>query len=111
MILKTIGKNIASGIYPGWRDEMRKEDLFKKNHILGVEFDRYLLEYPEVLEQIPENAEIYFLPEDDPDLSRENLKIAESQKAKGRKVVFVKIGKLSPPRSRLQNVRLESMTH
>jgi len=24
---------------------MRKEDLFKKNHILGVEFDRYLLEH------------------------------------------------------------------
>ena len=23
---------------------MRKEDLFKKNHILGIEFDRYVLE-------------------------------------------------------------------
>ena len=110
MISKTIGKNTASGIYPRWGHEMRKEDLFKKNHILGVEFDRYLLEHPEVLEQIPENAEIYFLPEDDPDLSQENLKIAESQKTEGKTVVFVKIGRLSPPRSRLQNVRLESTT-
>ena len=89
---------------------MRKEDLFKKNHILGVEFDRYLLEHPEVLEQIPEDAEIFFLPEDDPELSQENVKIAESQKTEGKKVVFVKIGRLSPPRSRLQNVRLESTT-
>ena len=89
---------------------MRKEDLFKKNHILGVEFDRYLLEHPEVLEQIPENAEIFFLPEDDPELSQENVQIAEAQKAEGRRVVFVKIGRLSPPRSRLQNVRLESTT-
>jgi hypothetical protein len=87
---------------------MRKEDLFKKNHILGVEFDRYLLEHPEVLEQIPENAEVYFLPEEDPELSQENLKIAETQKTRGRKIVLVKIGKLSPPRSRLQDVRLES---
>jgi hypothetical protein len=89
---------------------MRKEDLFKKNHILGVEFDRYLLEHPEVLEEIPENAEIYFLPEDDPELSEENFKMAEAHKASGKKIVLVKIGRLSPPRSRLQNVRLESTT-
>ena len=89
---------------------MRSEDVFKKNHLLGIEFDRYLLEHPEVLEQIPENAEIYFLPEDDPDLSQENLRIAEAQKTEGRKVILVKIGRLSPPRSRLQNARLESMT-
>jgi hypothetical protein len=88
---------------------MRKEDLFEKNHILGVEFDRYLLEHLEILEQIPENAEIFFLPEEDPELSQENLKIAEAQKAEGRKVVLVKIGKVSPPRSRLQDVRLESV--
>jgi len=87
---------------------MRKEDLFKKNHILGIEFDRYLLEHPEVLEQIPENAEVYFLPEEDPELSQENLRIAEAKKAEGRKILLVRIGKVSPPRSRLQDVRLES---
>lgn len=89
---------------------MRKEDLFRKNHIFGVEFDRYLLEHPEVLEQIPENAEVYFLPEDDPEISQENLKIAEAQKAVGRRVVLVRIGRLLPPRSRLQDVRLESLS-
>ncbi len=89
---------------------MRKEDVFRKNHLLGVEFDRYLLEHPEILEQIPENAEIYFLPEDDPELSQENFKMAEAHKASGNKIVLVKIGRLSPPRSRLQNVRLESAT-
>lgn len=69
------------------------------------------LENPEVLEQIPENAEIYFLPEEDPELSQENLKIAEAKKAEGGKeVVLVKIGKLSPPRSRLQDVHLESIS-
>ena len=89
---------------------MRKEDLFKKNHLLGVEFDRYILEHPEVLEQIPDGAGVYFLPEEDPDLLEENLKIAEAHKLEGRRIVLVRIGKLSPPRSRLQNVRLESQT-
>jgi hypothetical protein len=50
------------------------------------------------------------LPEQNPELSQENLKAAQAQKAKGGKVVLVRIGRLSPPRSRLQNVRLESIT-
>jgi len=82
---------------------MRKEDLFKKNHILGVEFDRYLLENPEFLDRICENAEIYFVPEEDEELFRENLKAAQAQKAKGRKGVLVRIGKLSPPRTCLSS--------
>jgi hypothetical protein len=88
---------------------MRKEDLFKKNHLLGVEFDRYLLEHPEVLETLPQNAAIFFLPEDDAELSQENLRIARSHTTEGRNIVLVKISSLSPPRSRLQNVRLESL--
>lgn len=87
---------------------MRKEDLFRKNHLLGVEFDRYLLEHPELMEQIPEGAEIIFLPEDDPDLLQENLKIVKDKKLESGAVLMVRIGKLSPPRSRLQDVRLEA---
>ena len=86
---------------------MRKEDLFIKNHVLGIEFDRYLLENPEILEQIPDNGEVFFLPEDDPDLSRENRQLAETHNAEGKPVVLVKIGRLSPLRSRLEDVRLE----
>jgi|GEM_PF-1762319 len=88
----------------------RNWEKYRKNHILGVEFDRYPLKHPGVLEQIPENAEVYFLPEEDPDLLEENLRKTETQKRQGRVVVSVRIGKLSPPRSRLQDVRLEPMT-
>lgn len=88
---------------------MRKEDLFRKNHLLGVEFDRYLLEHPEVMEQIPEGAEVIFLPEDDPDLLQENLRIAKKKNLESGSVLLVRIGKLSPPRSRLQDVRLEAV--
>ena len=86
---------------------MRKEDLFIKNHVLGIEFDRYLLENPEIIEQMPDNAEVFFLPEDDPDLSRENQRLAETHRAEGKPVVLVKFGRLSPLRSRLKDVRLE----
>jgi hypothetical protein len=80
-----------------------------KNHLLGIEFDRYIREHPELLEQIPDDAEVFFLPDDDPELARENLQIAEAQKGYGKDVLLVRIGKLAPPRSRLEHVRLEAL--
>lgn len=87
---------------------MKKEDLFIKNHVFGIEFDRYVLENREILEQMPDNAEGFFLPENDPDLSCENQRLAETHKAEGKPVVRVKIGRLSPLRSRLEDVTLET---
>lgn len=89
---------------------MRKEDLFVKNHILGIEFDRYLLENPEIIDQIPDDVEVFFLPEDDSDLSRENQRLAGLHKVAGKPVVLLKVGRLSPLRSRLKDVRLESFS-
>lgn len=87
---------------------MRKEDLFKKNHILGIEFDRYVLENPDFLERIPDGAEIVFLPEDDPELCEENIRLGRVHREEGRPIVIIKIERLEPPRSRLVNVRIES---
>ena len=87
---------------------MRKEDLFKKNHILGIEFDRYVLENPDFLDKIPDGAEIVFLPEDDSELCEENIRLSRVHREEGRPIVVIKIEKLEPPRSRLVNVRIES---
>ena len=87
---------------------MRKEDLFKKNHILGIEFDRYVLENPDFLDKIPDGAEIVFLPEDDSELCEENIRLSRVHREEGRPIVVIKIERLEPPRSRLVNVRIES---
>lgn len=87
---------------------MRKEDLFKKNHILGIEFDRYVMENPDILEKIPNGAEIVFLPGDDPELCEENIRLANVHREGVSSLLFVKIERLAPPRSRLVNVRVES---
>ncbi len=86
---------------------MRKEDVLRKNHLLGIEFDRYVLEHPEVMEKIPDDAEVFFLPDDDPELTQENLRMAEARKGHGKDILLVRIGKMSPPRSRLEHVRFE----
>lgn len=87
---------------------MDKREIEAKNLVLGMEFDKYLIEHPEMAEKIPENALVIFLPEYDPELSRENQRIAEGQREAGQAVVFVKIEKLAPvSQSRLIGPKLE----
>ena len=37
---------------------MTEEEVFVKNLILSTEFDRYILEHPDIAEKIPLNAQI-----------------------------------------------------
>jgi len=82
-----------------------REAIIEKNITLSFEFEQYIHEHPEVLEQLPDGAEVVLLPKDDPELYRVNL--AAAQKARQVKdstaVVYVEIEALAPPRSRLVN--------
>jgi len=86
---------------------MTEDELVAKNLILTTEFDRYVLEHPEFAEQIPPNAQVVLLPEDDPELSERNLEISRKQREPGQPVVYVRIEKVLPPLSRLVNPRIE----
>jgi len=85
---------------------MNEQEFFEKNLVLTTEFDRYLLEHPEVAEQIPHNAQIVLLPGDDPELSQTNREIAAAQREPGQPVVYVHIQRLAPAISRLVNPRI-----
>lgn len=86
---------------------MTEQELFTKNLKLSTEFDLYLLEHPEVAERIPENALIVLLPEQDPELCDKNLELAKARREPGQPIVYVRVEKVTPPRSRLVNPRVE----
>ena len=86
---------------------MTEKEIFNKNLILSTEFDRYVIEHQEFAEKIPLNAMVVLLPEDDPELSRINIEIAEKQREEGQQVIYVHIGRVAPQISRLTNVSLE----
>ncbi len=86
---------------------MTEQEIFAKNLILSTEFDRYVIEHPDIAEKIPLYAQIVLLPEDDKELCRINMEIAEKHKEEGQQVVYVHIGKVAPQISRLTNVSLE----
>ena len=86
---------------------MTDQEVFTKNLILSTEFDRYILEHPEVAEKIPLNAQVVLLPGDDKELCKINREIAEKQRERAQQVVYVDIGGIAPQISRLTNVSLE----
>ena len=86
---------------------MTDQELFTKNLKLSTEFDLYLLEHPEVAERIPENALVVLLPEEDPELCEKNLELAKARREPGQPIVYVRVEKVAPPRSRLVNPRVE----
>lgn len=86
---------------------MTEQEIFAKNLILSSEFDRYIIEHPEFAVKIPLNAQVVFLPEDDDELCRINMEIAEKQREEGQEVVYVHIGGVAPQLSRLTRVSIE----
>jgi hypothetical protein len=91
---------------------MEEQEIFSKNVTLSTEFNKYLVEHPEFAERIPDEAVVVLLPEDDPELCRENLRLAESNRKiddrPDRLIVRVRIERLAPPPpSRIVNPTLE----
>jgi len=86
---------------------MNKRDFFSKNLSLSTEFDLYLIDHPEFAGQIPENAVVVLLPEDDQELCEYNIENANRHKKSDQKIIFVKIKGLEPPHSRLISPELE----
>lgn len=86
---------------------MRRKEWAYKNLVLGIEFDKYVIEHPEILERIPGRSTVVLLPEYDQELYEVNLKLAQKRIANGEKVVFVRIKKLAPLKSRIIRPRIE----
>lgn len=70
---------------------MTDRELFEKNLELSTEFSKYVLAHPELESQIPEGAQVVFLVESDPELSRKNLQLAQEQREKGQPVVYIRL--------------------
>ena len=87
---------------------MKKKIVVYKDIVLNTEFNKYLVEHPEVADKIPNSALVVILPDDDPVLCRKNLSLARRHREKDQAVVQVRIKKLAPPpKSRLVQPRVK----
>jgi hypothetical protein len=70
---------------------MIREEQFRKNNELMALFMQQVLDDPEFLGVIPDEAEIIFLPQNDPELCEANLKLGKARQAKGQSVAYISI--------------------
>jgi hypothetical protein len=84
---------------------MTTREMFERNQRLSTEFDLYLLDHPEVAEQVPDGALLVFVPAFDKELARRNRALARRSRGRGQAVVYVKVARMSA--SRLQGLSLQ----
>ncbi|MFQ5769802.1 MAG: DUF5647 family protein, partial [bacterium] len=75
------------------------EELFIKNITLSTEFNKYIIEHPEIADKIPPNAAVVLLPDDDPEFCKKIIKLIDHHRAiddfKNRPVVYLRVEKLA----------------
>ena len=77
-----------------------------RNAELVSEFDRYVREHPEFVDRIPDNALVALLLEGDEGFNEWSRQGAREQAEMGQPIVYVKIKRLEPARSRISEVEL-----
>ena len=80
----------------------------QRNAELVTEFARYVREHPDVAERIPNNALVAVLVEVDEEFNRWSEAGAKRQAEAGQPIVCVKIKRIQPIRSRIQEMELSA---
>lgn len=65
---------------------MSKKEI-KKNFEMGAQFNQFLISHPELLEDIPENAQVVLVSNKEKILSQKNIELAREIKEGGNPVI------------------------
>lgn len=87
----------------------RERELVDRNLDLIFEFEKYILEHPEFAEKIPQEAIIAFQVEGNREFNRWSRELAQSQAEVGQPVVYIRVKKLGPIHSRIEELELEEV--
>ena len=80
----------------------------QKNAELVTEFDRYVREHPDFADRIPDNALVAMLVEGDEEFNQWSQEGAKRQAEKGQPIVYVKIKRIQPIRSRIEEMEISA---
>ena len=80
----------------------------QKNAELITEFDRYVREHPEFADKIPDKALVAMLVDGDEEFNRWSQEGAKRQTEKGQPIVYVRIKRIQPVRSRIEEMELST---
>ena len=78
----------------------------RRNTELIKEFDAYIREHPEFAEHIPNNAVVIMQLEGDEEFNKWSLDLAKGYEGEDYPIICVKIKRIRPARSRIEELEL-----
>lgn len=84
-----------------------EKKMVEKNLDLIFEFEKYVLDHPDLANRIPRNAVVSVRLDGDDKFNRWSQRLAEKQREGRQPVYCVTIKKLRPVRSRIEELRVE----
>jgi len=87
----------------------RDKEFIDKNLDLIFELEKYILEHPEFAERIPQEAIISLQIEGDEEFNRWSRELAQSQVERGQPIIYIRVKRLGPVRSRIEELELEGV--
>ena len=84
-----------------------EKKMIEKNLDLLFEFEKYVLEHPEITEKIPRDAIVFMKLAGNQKFNRWSVRWAKRQAKKGQPLISLTVKKLSPVRSRIKGLALE----
>ncbi len=79
----------------------------RKNTDLIKEFNRYIREHPDFADNIPNNAILIMQLECDVEFNKWSLRLGKSHAENGHPVIYVRIKRIKPIRSRIEELELK----
>ena len=86
-----------------------KKRFIEKNTMIVREFDKYIMEYPEFADKIPDNALVVMQLEGDEEFNIWAREVAQEAAEKDTSIVYVTITEMKPVRSRIEKLKLEQV--
>ena len=86
-----------------------KKRFIEKNTTIVREFDKYIMEYPDFADKIPDNALVVMQIEGDEEFNSWAREAAQEAAEKDTSIVYVTITEMKPVRSRIEKLKLEQV--
>lgn len=80
----------------------------RKNTDLIKEFNRYIREHPDFANAIPQNAVVIMQLERDEEFNSWSQQLAENYAKEDRPIIYIKIKKIKPIHSRIEEVEISN---
>jgi hypothetical protein len=81
--------------------------MVEKNLDLIFEFEKYVLQHPDIAGEIPQDAVVFMQVEGDEKFNRWSQRLAEKHREQGQPIFCITIKKMKPVHSRIEELSLE----